>query len=83
MGNRNFAIQMREIKEREYNAGLKQGIEFCKLISGIALNNLHGFGVKRIDEYEAEVDRLLKEEVAGKEPELLRAQLQRRLQQMR
>lgn len=82
MGSKNFAIQLREIKEREYNIGLRQGIEFGKLIGGIALNNLHHFGVKRIDEFEAEVDRIIMEEINGKEPELIRAQLERRLNQI-
>jgi len=78
-----FAAQLAEVKKREFAAGLQQGIEFCKLISGIALNNLHGFGVKRIDEYEAEVDRLLQQEVAGRLPEELVADLERRLEKMR
>ena len=83
MPKNNFAHQLHEIKKREFNLGLQQGMDFDLLIMEIVLNNLYHYGSKRFEEIEAERDRILMEEVAGKEPELLVAQLRRRLEQMR
>lgn len=79
----NFARQLQEIKKREFNLGLQQGMDFDLLIMEIVLNNLYHYGNKRLEEIEAERDRILMEEVAGKEPELLVEQLRRRLEQIR
>ena len=46
------------------------------------MNNLWHFGNKRFAELEIEHNRILREEVQGKEPELLVAQLRRRLEQI-
>jgi hypothetical protein len=81
--NKKFASQLKAMKEREYQEGLKQGMDFDLLIMEIVLNNLYQYGSKRFAEIEAERDRVLMEEVQGKEPELLIAQLERRLNQMR
>lgn len=81
--NKKFASQLKAMKEREYQEGLKQGMDFDLLIMEIVLNNLYQYGSKRFAEIEAERDRVLMEEVQGKEPELLVAQLERRLNQMR
>jgi hypothetical protein len=77
-----FARRLREAKEREFNSGLRQGIDFGLMITEIAMNNLWHFGNKRFGELEAEHNRILVEEVQGKEPELLIAQLKRRLEQI-
>jgi hypothetical protein len=81
--NKKFASQLKAMKEREYQEGLKQGMDFDLLIMEIVLNNLYQYGSKRFAEIEAERNRVLMEEVQGKEPELLVAQLERRLNQMR
>lgn len=78
----NFALQMKEIKDREFNNGLRQGIDFGLMITEIALNNLWHFGNDRLEKLEIEHNRILVEEVQGKEPELLVAQLRRRLEQI-
>ena len=77
-----FARRLREAKEREFNSGLRLGIDFGLMITEIAMNNLWHFGSKRFGELEAEHNRILVEEVQGKEPELLIAQLKRRLEQI-
>ena len=77
-----FALQMKEIKDREFQSGLRQGIDFGLMITEIAMNNLWHFGNKRFAELEIEHNRILREEVQGKEPEMLVAQLRRRLEQI-
>lgn len=77
-----FSQQIKEIKDREFQSGLKQGIDFGLMITEIAMNNLWHFGNKRFAELEAEHNRILVEEVQGKEPELLVEQLRRRLEQI-
>lgn len=78
----NFAKQLKEIKDREFKNGLRQGIDFGLMITEIAMNNLWHFGNKRFEELETEHNRIMREEVQGKEPELLVAQLKRRLEQI-
>jgi hypothetical protein len=81
--NKNLASRIQVMKAREYQEGLKQGMDFDLLIMEIVLNNLYQFGLKRLKEVEIERERVLRDEVQGKEPELLIAQLRKRLEQMR
>lgn len=78
-----FAAQLKEAKQREFTEGLISGLQLGKILYGIACNNVHGMGQKRIKEAEVEFDRLCREEIEGKEPEVIMAGLQRKINQIR
>ena len=79
---RNFAAQLAALKEEHYNKGLMDGLTLGKMVAGIASNNAHGHGYTRIERLENEYDRILMEEIQGKEPEEILAGLQRKLNQI-
>lgn len=82
MGSK-FAAQLKAVKQREFSEGLISGLQLGKILYGIACNNVHGMGQKRIKEAEEEFDRLCREEIEGKEPEVIMAGLQRKINQIR
>ena len=75
---KNFAAQLAALKEEHYNKGLMDGLTLDKMVAGIASNNAHGHGYTRIERLENEYDRILMEEIQGKEPEEIMAGLQRK-----
>lgn len=79
---KNFAAQLAAMKAEYYNQGLLEGLQLGKMIAGIASNNVHGHGYTRIERLENEYDRILIEEIQGKEPEEIVAGLQRKLNQI-
>ena len=75
---KNLAIKMAEMKQEYYNKGFLDGVTFGKLIAEVTNNNVYGHGYTNFERFEKEFDRIMTEEIHGKEPEEIMAGLQRK-----
>ena len=78
-----LAVQLAALKQENYNKGFLDGLTLGKLVADVANNNVHGHGYTKLERFEKEFDRIMTEEIYGKEPEEIMAGLQRKFDQMR
>lgn len=78
-----LAQMLAELKQEYYNKGMLDGVALGKIVGGITNNNVYGHGYTNLGRFEKEFDRIIMEEINGKEPEEIIYHMQRKFDQMR
>lgn len=79
---KNLVTQLKTAFDKGYTKGCEDGKDFGLSLCTVALNNLYGFGGKRIAELSAELQRIWEQEFL-RDMESASVQLQRRLEQIK
>ena len=78
-----FATQLQQIKEKQYRAGVMDGMRMGFDVVAIALNHTFGFGDERLSRLEVKVQELVDEIVDTADPLVTRVHIEKALNQIR
>ncbi len=76
MANNNFAKLLKQTKEKAFEDGLWQGINFGINAAAVAYYNAIGIGRKRADRAQAELQRIVDEIINVNDPDWTAARLE-------